>query len=102
MIVDLILEARADAAKGLELYTKIDPDHAPEFSRSLSRDLLELENLLFPHKKKFGLHRALSKKYPFSIYYQFDGETVRVIGILDQRSSPQKHARLLQTRTKGN
>lgn len=102
MIVELIDEAKEDVEKGLKLYFKIDPDHAPEFSIAIARDLLGFQDLVFPHPIKFGLHRALSKKYPFSIYYQVNDQTVRVIGILDQRSSPKKHARLLKRRKKDN
>ena len=102
MIVQLINEAEKDIRNGLDLYSEIDPDHAPEFPLAIARDLLKLEKLLFPHPKKFGLHCAFSKKYPFNIYYRFDGQTIRVIGILDQRSSPKKHARLLKRRTKSH
>ena len=99
MIVELIDEAKKDVTRGLELYIEIDPDHAPEFSLAIARNLIDLEKLIFPHPKRFGLHCAFSKKYPFSIYSQFDGTTLRVIGILDQISSPKKHARLLKRRT---
>lgn len=100
MIVKLIKEAEADIDDGYDLYFKIDPDRAPDFVDAITADTLRLRDLLFPHRERFGLHCAFSKNYPFSIYYQFDGQTVRVIGILDQRSSPKKHALLLNRRAK--
>lgn len=35
-----------------------------------------------------GLHRSLSKRFPFAIYYDFDGHTAIVLAVLDCRRNP--------------
>ena len=35
-----------------------------------------------------GLHRRLSRRFPFAIYYDFDGRTSIVLAVLDCRRNP--------------
>jgi plasmid stabilization system protein ParE len=42
------------------------------------------------HQKFFGYYRALSKRFPYAIYYQVNGETVEVWRILDCRQNPER------------
>jgi hypothetical protein len=35
-----------------------------------------------------GYHRALSKRFPFSIYYDIKSETLTVVAVLDARQDP--------------
>lgn len=39
-------------------------------------------------KSHLGLYRTASKRFPFSIYYQFDGKTAIVAAVLDARRNP--------------
>lgn len=34
-----------------------------------------------------GFRRALSRRFPYAIYFRFDGESVRIFAVLDQRRS---------------
>lgn len=36
--------------------------------------------------------RALPRRFPFAVYFRYDGVSSRVFAILDQRSSPDKAA----------
>ncbi|GAA5125638.1 hypothetical protein GCM10023212_27780 [Luteolibacter yonseiensis] len=41
------------------------------------------------HRKTYqNLHRSLSKRFPFAIYYSLESETVRVKAIVDCRRNP--------------
>jgi hypothetical protein len=40
------------------------------------------------HAKVFSYHRALSKRFPFAIYYRVEADVVRVRAILDCRRNP--------------
>ena len=40
------------------------------------------------HNKRFGLHRALSRRFPYSIYYDIEDGEARVYGVLDNRRDP--------------
>jgi plasmid stabilization system protein ParE len=54
---------------------------------------VELDRLAFfagIHLKALGYHRALTKRFPLSIYYTFNTEEVVVVAILDNRAHPQK------------
>jgi hypothetical protein len=35
-----------------------------------------------------GYHRALSQRFPFSIYYDIKGETLTIVAVLDARQDP--------------
>ena len=40
------------------------------------------------HPIYFGFHRMLSKRFPFGIYYEVEGDVVYVYAILDLRRDP--------------
>ena len=40
------------------------------------------------HAIEYGYHRALSKRFPFCIYYRVDGSLVTVVAVLDARRDP--------------
>ena len=40
------------------------------------------------HQVANGYHRALSKRFPFCIYYDKKGETLTVVAVLDARQDP--------------
>ena len=73
-------------AAGLGLY----------FLDSLMADLRSLAIVGGVHAKPVaGFHRALAKRFPFAIYYDFDGEVVSVAAILDCRRDPRSIVRRL-------
>jgi hypothetical protein len=40
------------------------------------------------HQVVNGYHRALSQRFPFSIYYDIKGETLTIVAVLDARQDP--------------
>ena len=40
------------------------------------------------HQVVNGYHRALSKRFPFCIYYDIKGDTLTVVAVLDARRNP--------------
>lgn len=40
------------------------------------------------HQVVNGHHRALSKRFPFCIYYDIKGDTLTVVAVLDARRNP--------------
>ena len=42
------------------------------------------------HRKVFGFHRLLSKRFPYGIYYQFNGQDIIVYRALDLRKTRRK------------
>ena len=50
------------------------------------------------HRKVFGFHRLLSKRFPYAIYYQLEtGMGAVVYRVLDCRQSPNKIRGTLKT-----
>lgn len=59
------------------------------FQDSLFSDIDSL--LLFPgvHRVVFGYYRLLSKRFPYAVYYKYDGgDQILVFRILDMRRHP--------------
>jgi hypothetical protein len=49
------------------------------------------------HRKQFGYHRLLSKRFPFAIYYQMEAASVAIVfRVLDCRQNPLKTSAALQ------
>jgi hypothetical protein len=59
------------------------------FLDSLFSDIDALALYAGIHPKPLSsLHRSLSKRFPFEIYYDFDGATAIVLAVLDCRRNP--------------
>lgn len=59
------------------------------FLDSLYSDIDSLRIYGGIHRKAYkNIHRALSKRFPFAIYYTVEWETVRVRSIVDCRRNP--------------
>jgi hypothetical protein len=40
------------------------------------------------HGKKYGYYRMSSKRFPYSIYYEVDGNIAYVVAVLPMRRNP--------------
>jgi hypothetical protein len=58
------------------------------FLDSLFADIDSLILYAGIHRKVFGSHRALSKRFPFAIYYELAGDELHVQAVLDCRRTP--------------
>jgi plasmid stabilization system protein ParE len=48
------------------------------------------------HRKVFGFHRALAKRFPYAVYYRIEEEDVVLVWrVLDLRQAPGKIRRAL-------
>ena len=85
----LVLDAAArDLEQGIEFYESQMAGLGSYFSDSILSDLEALKISAGVHAVVFGLHRALSRRFPFTIYYSYDGSLAKVIAILDMRRNP--------------
>ena len=88
MTVLVIEEAAADLEAGRRFYESREPGVGGYFIESLLSDLESLVLYAGIHRRHFGLHRMLSKRFPFGIYYDIKGDTACVFAILDMRRDP--------------
>lgn len=84
-ILDLALD---DLARGRDFYAAQQPELGSYFLDTLFSDIESLLLHAGLHAQHFGYLRALSKRFPYAIYYQFDDEYIDVWRVLDCRQSP--------------
>ena len=100
---ELRVEAREDLAEAAEFYDRRRSGLGDYFVDCIFADLKGLEALGLQagvHETVFGFHRKLATRFPFAIYYLFDGSLIDVVAVLDCRRDPEAiNARLLRRRS---
>ena len=85
-ILDL---AANDLIEGFHFYDDKEQGLGDYFLTSLYSDIESLKVFGGIHRKVYrGLHRALSKRFPFAIYYTVEDQIVRVRAVVDCRRRP--------------
>ena len=95
MHVELRVEARDDLADAAAFYDGQRDGLGDYFIDCLFSDLETLESQAGIHDIAYGLHRKLSDRFPFAIYYRVADPVVDVVAILDCRRDPDAIARRL-------
>ena len=88
MHVELRVEARRDLFEGALFYEQRREGLGDYFTECLFNDLDRLVSETGMHATVFGLHRNLSKRFPFAIYYRIEESVIDVVAILDCRRDP--------------
>jgi len=88
MRVALRAEAQHDLLEGAWFYEQQREGLGDYFTNRLFEDLERLETEAGIHETVFGLHRMLSKRFPFAIYYRIEESVIDVVAILDCRRDP--------------
>ena len=97
--VRICASAERDLLVGFEFYETQAADLGQYFLDSLFSDIDALALYAGVHTKPLsGLHRSLSKRFPFAIYYDFDGDTAIGLAVLDCRRNPRSIRGTLGTR----
>ncbi len=89
MRLRLLSLAEADLLAGFQFYERQASGLGSYFLESLYSDIESLRLYAGIHRQVFGYHRLLSKRFPFSVYYDVAGEEIRVWRVLDCRRDPQ-------------
>ncbi len=87
MKIRVLTSASQDLIDGYRFYEKQSEGLGSYFLDSLYPDIDALANYGGIHPIYFN-NRALSKRFPFAIYYRIESNTVLVYAILDCRRSP--------------
>lgn len=97
--VKIALSAEGDLLNGYAFYESQSAGVGDYFLQSVASDIDSLGLFAGIHAKShLGLYRTTSKRFPFSIYYQFDGQTATVAAVLDSRRNPNTIRRVLADR----
>ena len=89
MPVVVLRSAKDDLRDGFLFYERQGVSYLGNyFLASLQSDMSSLALYAGIHNKRFGFHRALSRRFPYSIYYDIENGEARVYGVLDNRRDP--------------
>jgi hypothetical protein len=89
-MIHILASAFNDLADGRDFYERQGRGWGEYFLDSLFSDIDSLELYAGIHRKVFGFHRLLSKRFPYGIYYQFHNEDVIAYRVLDLRQDPRR------------
>ena len=90
MIIRLHPKAERDLEVGADFYESQTPGLGVYFNDCLTSDIQSLRFYAGIHEQYRGFYRALSKRFPFSIYYKLTEDRVEVYAVLDARQDPRK------------
>ena len=89
MRVAILQSSKDDLRDGFLFYERQGGSYLGNyFLASLQSDMSSLALYAGIHNKRFGFHRALSRRFPYSIYYDIEDGEARVYGVLDNRRDP--------------
>ena len=88
MNIRILPEAEQDLELGADFYESQRVGLGRYFNDCLASDIESLRLYAGVHERVFGLHRCMSDRFPFAIFYDFDGATVDVYAVLDCRQDP--------------
>lgn len=99
MKVTLLRSAIDDLQQGYAFYERQQRALGAYFERTLLNEIRALSQNTGVHKKVYGYHRMLSKRFPYAIFYDIKGQSARVWAVLDCRREPERmRERLTKTR----
>ena len=89
MSIQLLDLARNDLLEGYRFYEQQESGLGDYFLDSLFSDIdsLRLHAGIYRRVHR-DLHRSLSKRFPFAIYYKMAGDRIQVHAIVDCRRNP--------------
>lgn len=89
MQVVVLQSAKDDLREGYLFYERQGGAYLGNyFLSTLQGELASLALYAGIHNKRFGFHRALARRFPYSIYYGIEDGEARVYGVLDNRRDP--------------
>jgi len=97
MIIRLLSLALDDLDAGRRFYERQQAGLGDYFLDSLYSDIESLLLYAGVHAKVLGCYRALSRRFPYAIYYRLEGEEIQVWRVLDCRQRPSTTRRQLRS-----
>ncbi|MBL9188720.1 MAG: type II toxin-antitoxin system RelE/ParE family toxin [Opitutaceae bacterium] len=84
----ILPSASDDLAEGFRFYERQAPGLGDYFRDSLIADIDLLPVSAGAHRRVFGWHRTLARRFPYAIYYSVQEQAVVVRAVLDCRRDP--------------
>ncbi len=86
--IQLLSEAKDDLVNGRLFYAGQEHGVGEYFWDSILSDIESLFIFAGIHIKEYGFYRMPSKRFPYSIYYDVDGNIASIIAVLPARRNP--------------
>ena len=86
--IELLSDAVDDLERGRAFYDKQQVGVGDYFWDSLISDIESLVVFSGVHCKKYGYYQMLSKRFPYTVYYDIDVDIARVVAVLPMRRNP--------------
>jgi plasmid stabilization system protein ParE len=96
MKIEILSIAMSDIQFGQRFYEQQQEGLGVYFLDSLFSDIDALLLYAGIHQQLFGYYRALSKRFPYAIYYRVNGQTIQVWRVLDCRQKPSRIVKALK------
>jgi plasmid stabilization system protein ParE len=93
--VKILRTAIEDLLDGKEFYNFQSPGVGDYFMDTVFSEIDSLSLYGGIHPKRFGFYRQLSRRFPYAVYYDLDGDIVFVFHVLDCREDPRERDRKL-------
>jgi plasmid stabilization system protein ParE len=97
MKIEILTVAMSDIQYGQRFYERQQEGLGAYFLDSLFSDIDALLLYAGVHLQIFGYYRALSKRFPYAIYYRMNGQTIQVWRVLDCRQKPSRTVSALRS-----
>lgn len=88
MKIVILPSAMNDLVDGFLFYENQEERLGDYFWNSIFADVDSLRIYGGIHRKVFGFHRLLAKKFPFAIYYAVESDKIFIRAVLDSRRDP--------------
>lgn len=90
MKIQILSLAASDLAAGRDFYEQQQAGLGQYFLDTLFSDIEALLLNAGVHVQYFGYFRALSRRFPYAIYYKMNGEHIEIWRVLDCRENPKR------------
>jgi plasmid stabilization system protein ParE len=94
--IEILSIAMSDIQSSQHFYEQQQEGLGVYFLDSLFSDIDALLLYAGIHQQLFGYYRALSKRFPYAIYYRVNGQTIQVWRVLDCRQKPSRTVKALK------
>lgn len=88
MKIELLEDAQQDLINGFRFYERQSPGLGNRF---LDTVFSEMDSLRFRAEtlgREYGFFRLHTERFPFAVYYLFEGDGIRISAVLDRRRGP--------------
>ena len=99
MKIEVLSVAIQDIDAGQQFYEQQQEGLGIYFQDALFSDIDALLLYAGIHQQFFGYYRALSKRFPYAIYYRLNAETIQVWRVLDYRQNPARITNALSSKS---